>query len=67
MVWCDILDRLSLKRGAPQKTRKAGHQKKDRAPEKGDEVVVFWEKEKLAKTAKVMCVTEQKGEFRRDV
>ena len=38
---CDILDRLSLERGHEKRPAKTGT-KKDRTPEKGDEVVVFW-------------------------
>ena len=37
--------------------------KKDRAPKKGDDVVVFWEKEQPPTKARVASATEQKGEL----
>ena len=60
---CDNIDKL-LAWSEKAETRKDGQPKKPGFPKNPK---VFWEKEQPLKRAMVTCVTEQKGELRRDV
>ena len=50
-------------KGSTQKDPQRRAPKKDRAPKKGDDVVVFWEKEQPPTKARVARATAQEGEL----